>query len=98
MAAAPFDIGSYIEVDPSWHDGWPYIRGTKRTVATVAGCHQDGMSAAEIAHELYLTLPQVHAALCYFLSNREAIEEAVTAADEAFLRNAAAARTRLPVA
>lgn len=55
MAAAPFDIGSWIESDPDWHDGWPYLRGTRRTIATVAGFYTGGMSPGELADELSLS-------------------------------------------
>ncbi len=84
-----FDIGEFIEVDPGWHDGWPYVRGTRKTVAAVGMIHTDGLSAEQIAEEKYMTLPQVHAALCYYLANREEIDETVRLHDQESDRMAA---------
>jgi uncharacterized protein (DUF433 family) len=81
MAKAPFDIGSYIEVDPAWHDGWPYVCGTRKTVASVGVLSSAGLSAEEIAEEKYMALAEVHAALCYYLANRAEIDATVAAYD-----------------
>lgn len=86
-----FDIGELIEVDPEWHDGWPYVKGTRKTVAAVGVLYSAGMSAEEIADEKYMTLPQVHAALCYYLANRAEIDAVVDAREAAGDLNAAAA-------
>jgi uncharacterized protein (DUF433 family) len=76
-----FDIGEFIEVDPTWHDGWPYVKGTRKTVAAVGVLYAQGMSAEEIAEAKYMSMPQVHAALCYYLANREAIDATIDAYD-----------------
>ena len=77
VSMAAFDIGTFIETDPAWHDGWPYVRGTRKTVASVGELYETGCSAERIADEKDMTLPQVHAALCYYLANRDQIMETV---------------------
>ena len=94
MATAPFDIGQFIEVDPDWHDGWPYVRGTRKTVANVGMLYSTGLSAEEIADQKYMTLPQVYAALCYYLANREEIDAVIDAYDAETDRLAAEAAQR----
>lgn len=91
-----FDIGEFIEVDPSWHGGWPYVKGTRKTVAAVSVLHGQGMTPEEIAHEKYMTLPQVHAALCYYFSNREEIDRAIDEAEVAGDARAASWPTKAP--
>jgi uncharacterized protein (DUF433 family) len=89
---APFDIGQFIVIDPVWHDGWPYIRGTRKTVASVAVLHGEGFTPEEIAEEKFLELPQVYAALCYYAANKAEMDAVIDAYDAETLRMAAAAR------
>lgn len=91
-----FDIGEFIEVDPAWHDGWPYIRGTRKTVAAVGMLHAGGLTPEEIAAEKAMTLPQVHAALCYYLANRAAIDAVIDAYEASADARAAVAASRSP--
>ncbi len=74
---APFDIGSFIDSDPNCHDGWPYVRGTRKTVASVGLMYAEGLTAEEIAEEKSMTPLQVYAALTYYLANREEIDRTV---------------------
>ena len=76
---APFDIGSFIDSDPNWHDGWPYVRGTRKTVASVGALYAQGLTLEQIAEEKYMNVPQVAAAVCYYLANRQEIDAVVDA-------------------
>jgi uncharacterized protein (DUF433 family) len=68
------DIGSLISKSPDvWH-GRPVITGTKKTVMGIIAHHKSGASPEEIAHDKYLTLAQVYAALTYYYANQQEIE------------------------
>jgi uncharacterized protein (DUF433 family) len=62
--------------DPSLRGGRPVVAGTGVTVKRVACWYQMGMTAEQIAQEItHLTLAQVHAALSYYFSHQEEIEQ-----------------------
>ena len=80
MAVAPeyVDIGSFIDQREGYRDGRPFIVGTGVTVDRVSVLLTvDGLSPEEIADAANLTLPQVHAAISFYLANRESIESAL---------------------
>ncbi len=84
-----FDIGSLLDSDPSYYEGRPFIRGKRVTVQRVGILHSEGLSAAEIADEVGATMAEVHAALSYYLANREDIDADVKAQDQQYHRAAA---------
>jgi len=80
MAVAPeyVDIGSFIDQREGYRGGRPFIVGTGVTVDRVSVLLTvDGLSPEEIADAANLTLPQVHAAISFYLANRESIESAL---------------------
>ncbi len=55
--------------------GIPIIRGTRTSVANIAGFYLMGMTAEEIHRELpHLSLAQVFDALAFYLDHREEID------------------------
>ena len=55
--------------------GSPIIRGTRTSVANIAGFYLMGMTAEEIQRELpHLSLAQVFDALAFYLDHREEID------------------------
>jgi uncharacterized protein (DUF433 family) len=70
-----FDIGSYLESDPDHMEGRPYIRGTRVSVQRVGILYSQGFTPDEIAYEMNLELPSVHAALAFYLARRDEIEQ-----------------------
>ncbi len=52
--------------------------------------HGCGLTPEQMADEHDLTMPQVYAALAYYLANKEAIDEDIRLADEEYDRMAAA--------
>jgi len=55
--------------------GTPIIRGTRTSVANIAGFYLMGMTAEEIHRELpHLSLAQVFDALAFYLDHREEID------------------------
>lgn len=67
-----------IEITPGIAGGKPRIAGTRFTVKQIATWHEFmGLSADEIAHEYGLELSDIHAALSYFYTHREAILRAI---------------------
>ena len=80
MAVAPeyVDIGSFIDQREGYRGGRPFIVGTGVTVDRVSVLLTvDGLSPEEIADAANLTLPEVHAAISFYLANRESIESAL---------------------
>lgn len=80
MAVAPeyVDIGSFIDQREGYRGGRPFIVGTGVTVDRVSVLLTvDRLSPEEIADSANLTLPQVHAAISFYLANRESIESAL---------------------
>ena len=85
--AAPeyVDIGSFIDQRAGYRDGRPFIVGTGVTVDRISVLMTiDEMSPAEIADAMGISLPQVHAAIAFYLANRVEIEAAMDAADAAY--------------
>jgi uncharacterized protein (DUF433 family) len=87
--AALVELASLLESDPAHRGGRPYIAGTRVSVARIGVLYSDGMSPDEIAQDASLALPQVYAALAYYLSNRAAVDEDVRLQDAETLRIAA---------
>lgn len=72
---ATVDIGTLITRNPEIRGGRPIIAGTGVTVRRIVGWYKLGDSPEEIvAHFGHLSLAQVYAALAYYHSNREEIE------------------------
>lgn len=76
------EIGGMIARTPGIKRGSPHLTGTGVLVRTIARLHMQGLLPEEIAAEYgHLTLAQVHAALAYYLANREAFAAEITAED-----------------
>ena len=92
MVALPNLVGleGIIESRPDYRDGRPYIAGTGVSVGRIGVLYkQEGMSAEEIAEDMSISVAQAHAALAYYLRNREAIDADLIAQDEEYMRLAA---------
>src|SRR5712692_9362974 len=77
------DIGSLIERTPNICGGRPRIAETGTSVRRIAQWNILGYGPEEIVARIgHITLAQVHAALSYYYSNREEINQDL-AADEA---------------
>ena len=77
MSIAPglVDIGSFIDQREGYRGGRPFIVGTGVTVDRVSVLYRiDGFTAEQIADEMNLTMPQVLAALSFYLANKETID------------------------
>lgn len=58
--------------------GTPIIKGTRTSVANVAGYYLMGLSPEEIQRELpYLSLAQIFDALAFYLDHKEAIDQEI---------------------
>lgn len=94
------DIGSFIDQREGYRGGRPFIVGTGVTVDRVSVLYRiDGFTAEQIADEMRLTLPQVHAALSFYLANKERIDQEIDEYDRETDRVAAdhyAKQGRLP--
>jgi uncharacterized protein (DUF433 family) len=78
MTAAIVDIGTLIVRDPDICGNRPRIAGTRITVGRVATLWKQGLTPEEIADNWgYLSMAQVYAALTYYHTNREEIEQAL---------------------
>jgi uncharacterized protein (DUF433 family) len=76
------EIGGMIARTPGIKSGSPHLAGTGVLVRTIARLHMQGLLPEEIAAEYgHLTLAQVHAALAYYLANREAFAAEIAADD-----------------
>ena len=65
----------HITRDKAISGGTPIIKGTRISVANIAGYYLMGLSPEEIRRELpHLTLAQVFDALAFYLDHREAID------------------------
>jgi uncharacterized protein (DUF433 family) len=96
MGLAPgyVDIGSFIDQREGYKGGRPFIVGTGVTVDRISVLvNIDGLTPEEIADAASLTLPQVHAALAFYLANRDEIEAWLDAEDAAHEK---AERLRVP--
>lgn len=84
MTTAITDIGTLIVRSPDIRGGEPRIADTGVTVKRIVGWYKLGLTPEEIADEFgHLTLAQVYAALTYYHANRDEIEAALTAEEEA---------------
>ena len=64
----------HIAIDKRVSGGSPIIKGTRISVANIAGFYLMGFGPEEIQRELpHLTLAQVYDALAYFLDHRDDI-------------------------
>ncbi|MEX0783043.1 MAG: DUF433 domain-containing protein [Dehalococcoidia bacterium] len=84
------ELGSMLENDPNHRDGRPFIAGTRVSVDRIGILFAQGSSPAEIAERYSLDLPQVFAALAYYLANREQIDREIESMDAEYDRRAAA--------
>lgn len=81
-AAAPIDIGTLIVSTPGVCGGSPRIAGTRIPVKAIAELYNDGWSAERIAAERPAAeLNEVHAAIAYYLTNKQAVDEDIAAGD-----------------
>ncbi len=72
-STAPFDIGTLITSTPGVYGGRPCLAGTRFPVLQVAAYVRDGWTAEQILEEYpHLGREKVHAAIAYYLANREA--------------------------
>lgn len=87
MSLAPeyVDIGTFIDQREGYRGGRPFIVGTGITVDRISVLHRiDEMTPSEICAEMNLTMPQVLAALAFYLANKEAIDREVHEEARAF--------------
>lgn len=85
-AEAPVDIGTLIVSTPGVVGGSARIAGTRLSVKAVAELYNEGWTAEQIAEDRpNATAAQVHAAIAYYLSNKQAIDDEI-AADDAFIQ------------
>jgi uncharacterized protein (DUF433 family) len=76
MIADSIDIATLIVRSPDTLGGRPRIAGTRLSVQRVAGWYKQGLNAEEIYDRIgTVTLAQVYAALTYYHSNRQEIED-----------------------
>ena len=85
-----FDISTFIDSDPGYYGGRPFIRDKRVTVQRIGILYSEGLNAQEIAEDYNLCLPEVHAALCYYLANRDEIDADIKEQDAEYFRAAAA--------
>lgn len=75
-STAPFDIGTLITSTPGVYGGRPCLAGTRFPVLQIAAYVRDGWTAERILEEHpRLGEEKVHAAIAYYLANREAFHK-----------------------
>jgi uncharacterized protein (DUF433 family) len=87
MSLAPqyIDIGTFIDQQEGYRGGRPFIVGTGVTVDSIAVHHRiHGMGPEELSGEFGLTMPQVMAALAFYLANEAAIDHELDRERRAF--------------
>lgn len=73
--SAPVDIGTLITRTPGVNGGKPCVHGVGVSVHQLAVLHNEGMSVEQIARSYDgLSIGLAHAALAYYLLNREWID------------------------
>lgn len=73
---AAIDIGTLIARDSNIRNGRPRIAGTGVTVRRIVVWYKMGLAPEEIADQFeHITLAQVYAALAYYHSNQQEIEQ-----------------------
>ena len=90
MAVAIFDISTLLDSDPNFWEGRPFVRGKRVTVHRIGIAHSQGLTLEEIVENWDLEPAEVHAALAYYLANREAIDADIDEYDAESERIAAA--------
>jgi uncharacterized protein (DUF433 family) len=83
--AAPglVDIGTLIYSDPGFRGGRPCIAGTGMSVHAIAARYRQGQSAEQIVADIPdIPLSHIHAALAYYLANRDRIDAELAAEAE----------------
>ena len=79
-SSAPFDIGTLITSTPGVYGGRPCLAGTRFPVLQIAAYVREGWTAEQITEEhRHLGEEKVHAAIAYYLANREAFHEELEA-------------------
>ena len=69
------DISTLLVVDPDYRQGRPCLRGTGITVHNVAGYYREGVTAEEMAaNNPDLSPALFHAAVAYYLANKERVD------------------------
>ena len=88
----------FISQAPDICGGAPVIAGTRIRVSHIAYRYdRERQSPDEIVQAFpHLTLAQVHAALAYYYSHREAIDEEIASSDEILLKAKEAYPSKLP--
>ena len=77
-------VDELIECRPDYREGRPHIAGTGVSVGRVGVLYAiEGLAIDEIADALRLTTEQVHAAVAYYLHNRELIDADLAAMEQA---------------
>lgn len=72
---AAVNIATLLESRPGLHGGRPCLAGTGMTVHAVARRYRQGERAEQIAADLPdIPLSHIHAAIAYYLANRESID------------------------
>ncbi|MCC7366318.1 MAG: DUF433 domain-containing protein [Dehalococcoidia bacterium] len=98
--ATTVELASLLSRDPQVKGGRLCIAGTGIPVNRIAVLYDEGLSAEELHREFSGRVPLegIHAAIAYYLANREAIDAQIDAEDAELLRIAAewkaAGRTR----
>jgi uncharacterized protein (DUF433 family) len=77
--SAVVDIGTLITTFPEIRGGRSRVAGTGMTVMRIAGWYKLGCSPQDMARKTGLSLAQIHAALAYYHSNPEPIDEEIEA-------------------
>lgn len=85
-SSAPFDIGTLITSTPGVYGGEPCLAGTRFPVSMVAAYAREGPAGLQDLLEAYPWLDEakVHAAVAYYLANREKFERQFEAEQRRF--------------
>ena len=76
-------LDQHIEITPSIAGGKPRIAGHRITAQNIAVWHEwMGRTADEIATDYDLTLADVHAALAYYSTHQQEIDQAIHQSQE----------------
>ena len=69
------ELSSLLVSKPGYRDGRPCLRGTGITVHTVAAHYMQGLTAEQMAEDNPgLDASALHAAVAYYLANKERVE------------------------
>lgn len=76
MSQTLVNIGGLITASPDIQAGRPVITGTGTSVRRIVVLYKQGFSPDDIlADKDHLTLAQIHAALAYYYTNQQVIEQ-----------------------